>query len=433
MTRRRRILGILPPLMVGASAAGVAEISASLLLYSAEGFLPALTLILTVEAGALALGLWSGSVQVEASSVEQVRRRWLFVMMAFAMAAAFATGLTVMDGGLRGGLGQGFGLAFLGSLPLFALGSLLSSMARLSPSLPTGLSVPAMVGVAVGFLVSGWLLIPHLAPYTVYLLLLSFLSAAALLHGWVLDGGLQVEILEEVPTPRGTVVVEDQIYGSRESQWRIIREGGRIRGREDPEGRRGRPWEDAVLAALEGGHQDPGSALFLGGGSGTLGRLLLERLPDLRLVVVEESQEVVHLARKYFHDFPAWSRLRLVTGAPWACLSHLEGPFPLLLVDLAAVPTLGPVPDIPGGVQEELARMVGPRGMVVLGGLAHSGQMGEASVKALLDGGAPYFPRRALYEGAQEAFLLFSGPDAPVWSPALPGFHVTASSEEPEA
>jgi hypothetical protein len=42
---------------VGIVGAAVAEVSATLLLYSEEGFLPALTLVLTLETGALGLGM----------------------------------------------------------------------------------------------------------------------------------------------------------------------------------------------------------------------------------------------------------------------------------------------------------------------------------------------------------------------------------------
>ena len=191
MIRARRYLGAVPPLLVGASVAGAAETSAGLLLYSMDGFLPALTLILTVETGALALGLWTGTFRLGDGAVEQVRRRWLFALVAFALAAAFSAGMTFLEEFLTGGIGQGLGLAFLGSLPLFALGSLLGAMARpgRSSSLPTAaIGVPTVVGLALGFLLTGGLLMPTMAPYTLYLICLTALSGGALLQGWVLEG-----------------------------------------------------------------------------------------------------------------------------------------------------------------------------------------------------------------------------------------------------
>ena len=187
MTRGRGVLELIPPLLVGASAAGAAEMSAGLLLYSAEGFLPALTLILTVETGAFALGLWSGSAPAGGGTVESLRRQWLFSLVTFAVAAVFSTGMTFLDNLLTGGLGQGLGLAFLGSLPLFALGSLLSGMADPSGPSPAKVGLPSVVGVALGFLLTGAFFLPNMAPYTLYLLCLTALSGGALLHGWVLD------------------------------------------------------------------------------------------------------------------------------------------------------------------------------------------------------------------------------------------------------
>lgn len=187
MTRGRGLLELIPPLLVGASAAGAAVMSAGLLLNSAEGFLPALTLILTVETGALALGLWSGSAPAGGEAMEILRRRWLFSLVTFAMAAAFSTGLTFLGDLFTGGLGQGLGLAFLGSLPLFAVGSLLSGMADPSGPSLAKVGLPSVVGVALGFLLTGAFFLPNMAPYTLYLLCLTALSGGALLHGWVLD------------------------------------------------------------------------------------------------------------------------------------------------------------------------------------------------------------------------------------------------------
>lgn len=430
MRRSPSILGTVPPFLVGLAGAGVAEISATLLLYTTEGFLPALTLILAVESAAFALGLWSGSVHMEAGTVEQVRLRWLFALVALSMAAAFSTGMTVLEEAFRGGLGQGLGLAFLGSLPLFALGSLLAAMGRSRSPGSWRLAVSTAFGLAAGFLLTGVLLLPNLAPYTLYLLLLSVLSGGALLHGWVLDGRPQTAVVEEVPTPRGMARVEDRLTGATDLQWRVILEGGRLRAREGADGRKGREWENSVLEAVKGGGHDSGPVLFLGGGGGTLARLLLDDFPELDLLVVEESQEVVHLARKHLWPFPGWERVRCRMGNPWRALAELEGAFPLLLVDMEAVPALGVVPHIPSPVWRELARLAGPGGLVVLGGLALSDRLGEAPVKGLLGGASRYFDRGALYEGKEEAVLLLPGSQAPSWPPVFPGFRMTASTDE---
>lgn len=430
MTRWRRILKVVPPLVVGASAAGAAEMSAGLLLYSSEGFLPALTLILTVETGAFALGLWSGSLQDRKGAVEGIRRRWLFSLVTFAVAAAFSTGVTFLDELFTGGLGQGLGLAFLGSLPLFALGSLLSGMAN--PRVPSvaRVGVPSVVGVALGFFLTGGFLLPNMAPYTLYLVCLTALSGGALVHGWIMDNRSRMELHQEVWTPRGLVRVEDREEGRGGEVLRVILEGGRLRGAETLGGKGGRDWENAVLSAQKGEARSPGPLLYLGGGSGTLARLFLDAFPNLQLLVLEGGEELVSLARKHFHPFDRWGEVQLKIGDPWTLLGGLQGVFPLVLVDLGALPSLGDLPDISESRWASLAGLAGPEGSVVLGGLAHPDALGQLPLDTLLKEASTHFSRTALYLGEEEAFILLSGPEAPFWSPALPGFHATTAMEE---
>jgi predicted O-methyltransferase YrrM len=285
--------------------------------------------------------------------------------------------------------------------------------------------------MGVGFLLVGWLMIPHLAPYTLYLILLCLFSAGALFHGWVLDGGEQLEVLEEISSRRGPVRVEDRVDGPAGESWREIVEAERLRAREGPDGRPGRPWEKAVLAAVKANGKDPGAMLFLGGGGGTVARLLLEGFPGMRIVVAEESREVVELGRRYLHPFPGWEQVELLPVSPWDALEEVEGPFPLILVDMEAVPSLGRIPVLSRRSWEALTHLAGVGGTVLLGGVRHSGELGVEPLEALLRAGKERFPRGALYDGNAEAFLLFSGSEAPSWPPDLEEFHLTRSTEEP--
>jgi hypothetical protein len=432
VSRLRRFLGTVPPLLVGASIGGAAEMSAGLLLYSMDGFLPALTLILTVETGALALGLWSGTVHLGDAVVEEVRRRWLFVMVSFALAAALATGMTFVEELLTGGVGQGLGLAFLGSLPLFALGSLLGAMAR--PSGPgivpaASVGVPAVVGLALGFLLSGGLLLPNMAPYTVYLVFLTALSGGALLQGWVLEGRPSRQLLERCWTPRGELRAEEWTPSPGGVSRKILLEEGRVRGAEEPGGTAGRPWEQAVLLTLTRDHLNPGAVLYLGGGSGTLARLLLQDLPHTRIVVVEGSDELVTMAREHLHPFPEWGKVRLLVGDPWICIEGLEGVFPLIVVDSALLPALGHLPSVPREGFLALRGLAGPAGTVVLGGLGPDGLSNRAPLDALMERASEAFSSVLFFQGVEGGFLLLSGRDAPPWSPAPPGFEVTGLRE----
>jgi hypothetical protein len=423
---------MVPPLLVGASMAGAAEMSAGLLLYSTDGFLPALTLILTVETGALALGLWSGAVHLGEGVVEEVRRRWLFVMVSFALAAALSTGMTFVEELLTGGVGQGLGLAFLGSLPLFALGSLLGAMAR--PSGPgmlpaASVGVPAVVGVALGFLLSGWLLLPNMAPYTVYLVFLTALSGGALLQGWVLEARPTRQLLERRWTARGEVRAEEWIPTPGGVPQTILLEEGRIRGAEEPGGRAGREWERAVLSTLKRDHLNPGSLLYLGGGSGTLARLLLQDFPQTRIVVVEGSDELVTMAREHLHPFPEWREVQLLIGDPWISVQALEGRFPLIVVDSALLPALGHLPSISREGFRVLSGLAGAAGTVVLGGLGPEGIPNRVPLDAFIEKASEAFSTVLYFQGGEGGYLLLAGRDAPPWSPAPPGFEVTGLKE----
>jgi hypothetical protein len=412
--------------------AGAAEMSAGLLLYSTDGFLPALTLILTVETGALALGLWSGTVHFGDGVVEEVRRRWLFVMVSFALAAALSTGMTFVEELLTGGVGQGLGLAFLGSLPLFALGSLLGAMAQASGPgmLPAAsIGVPSVMGVALGFLISGGLLLPNMAPYTVYLVFLTALSGGALLQGWVLEGRPSRQLLERCWTARGEVRAEERTAGRGGVSRKILLEEGRIRGAEEPGGRAGREWERAVLSTLKRDHLNPGSVLYIGGGSGTLARLLLQDFPQTRIVVVEGSDELVTMAREHLHPFPEWRKVHLLIGDPWTCIEGLEGRFPLIVVDSALLPALGHLPSVPREGLRVLSGLAGSAGTVVLGGLGPDGFSNPAPLDAFMEKASEAFPSVLYFHGLEGGFLLLSGRDAPPWSPAPPGFEVTESKE----
>jgi hypothetical protein len=426
----RSFLGFVPPMVVGASVAGAAEMSAGLLLYSTDGFLPALTLILTVETGALALGLWSGGLQLGDGVVEQVRRRWLFSLVTLALAAAYAAGMTFVEDLLTGGIGQGLGLAFLGSLPLFALGSLLGAMVRsggVGVPRPASVGVSAVGGLALGFLLTGGFLLPNMAPYTLYLVCLTALSGGALLQGWVLDARPLERILDSAWTGRGEVRVEERPGPGGGGGLRLLLEDDRLRGAEDLDGAPGREWESAVLAAVRGEGEDPGPVLYVGGGSGTLIRLLLGSFPEVRVVVVEGCEEMVRMARKHLRFFPNWGSVQLLIGDPWVQTSALAPGFSLVVIDGGVLPVLGRLPAVPSVGWAELRRLAGVRGSVVLGEVGRRGTPGRAPLEAFLEKASESFPRVAYYQGGEEGFFLMSGPEAPPWSPALPGFRVTES------
>ncbi|MGW8265207.1 MAG: spermidine synthase [Longimicrobiales bacterium] len=364
--------------------------------------------------------------------MEQVRRRWLFSLVTFALAAALSVGMTLSEAFLTGGIGQGLGLAFLGSLPLFALGSLLGAMASSGDSAvphPASVGVSAVIGLAVGFLVTGGFLLPNMAPYTLYLVCLTALSGGALLQGWILDARPTERLLDQAWTERGEVTVKERVRYREGRGRRILMEDERVRGAEDLDGAPGREWESVVVDAMRGERMEPGPVLYIGGGSGTLTRILLEHFPGVRIVVVEGSEEIVRMARKYLWPFPEWGGIQLHVGDPWALTADMVEGFSLVVVDGGLLPALGRLPAVASGGWAELGRLAGARGTVVLGEIGRGGRPGQASLEAFMNQASEAFARVVYYQGSEGGLFLMSGPEAPPWPPCLGGFQVTASKE----
>ncbi len=396
MTNARQGFGFLPPFLAGLAGAVALETSAGLLLYNDDGLLPALTLVLVVEIGALGLGLWSAPLPVGGGTVEQIRRRWLFCLVAFAMASAVAAGLNFRSDFTGTGLAQGAGLGFLGALPLFSVGALLGAMARpddLGRVHGTPVGPAAVIGAGMGFLLAGVVLIPQLAPHTLYLFCLVILSGGALLHGWVLDGRVAVEVVARARGRNGELRMERRVLGAPRRELLVLKEGERTRGAENPAGGPGRGWEAAVLELVAPDGAQPESVLYLGGGSGTLGRLLSRRLPHAAVQLAEMDEGLVEMARAHFKDWDGWEA---ISSAPGGLLNWgKENRASVVLVDGAALPALGKVPYLTETEWRGMVETVEEGGFLVIGGIETS--------RAILD--LPDFPALAdLMRGAKKWF-----------------------------
>ncbi|MFH1764573.1 MAG: hypothetical protein ABIF09_10315 [Gemmatimonadota bacterium] len=442
-----RVLELTPPFLAGLVAAVAMETSAGLLLYSDEGFLPALTLILTIEVGALGLGLWSGPLPVGGGVVEQVRRRWIFCLVAFALAAALSAGLSFMGDFPGSRIGQGVGLGFLGGLPLFSIGSLLGSMSRPDelgrPPFPL-VGPPSALGGAIGFLLAGSVLLPHAAPYTLYLACMVALSGGALLQGWVLDGRQSVEVLEILSASTGELRVERRSVGRPLRELTVLLEGGRVRGAEDPDGRLGRAWEEAVLEGIGAGERCPDSVLYLGGGSGTLACLLSQRLRQTRIHVVERSPELVTLARSRFAVGEGWEGVGLQIGEPLTAPLGPPRSFSVIVVDCGALPTLGGAPFIGEAGWGFLVDALEVGGVVLMGGIPSRQGDPALPLGELIRSGRRWFEEVSLYQAkpvplgtrllpevgdGAEILLLFSTVGAPAWPFSISAFQSRPAEE----
>jgi hypothetical protein len=177
------------PLLVGAAAAASAEMSIGLLLYVSAGLVPALTLILCVQAGALAFGLWMAPRDA-APPWSGVRRAWFLLVLAYVGGAVLAASWEAL-GGLSGTWAtRGLGLALLTALPLYASGLLLGAPA-LGEGAGRGTGALAALGAALGFAVMGAIGPGLDLAASAYVSAMTAVSAAALIHSGVLGASEQ--------------------------------------------------------------------------------------------------------------------------------------------------------------------------------------------------------------------------------------------------
>ena len=199
----------IPPFVVGAAAATVGEVAVGVLLYTGEGLLNALALILATEIGALALGLMAAPDIDHPFLLAALRRRWTVCLAVFLMAASFATAWSFFQGAEATAMNQALGLALLGGLPLYAAGNLLGTMATLRVRLGEvgpRIGSSSALGAAVGILVAGYS-VPWLSAPSVLLFLMVMLSGAALVQG----AGLSDEPSEPADEPSVTHVSPDPV------------------------------------------------------------------------------------------------------------------------------------------------------------------------------------------------------------------------------
>jgi hypothetical protein len=184
MTAPRSRLAWLPPLLVGAAAAASAQMALGLLLYVSAGFVPALTLVLCVQTGALAVGLWMAPRDA-APPWSGVRRAWFLLVLAYVGGAVLAASWEAL-GGLSGTwAARGLGLGMLTALPLYASGLVLGAPA-LHEGSGRGTGALAVLGAALGFAAIGAVGPGLVLAASAYVTGMTAVSAAALIHSGVL-------------------------------------------------------------------------------------------------------------------------------------------------------------------------------------------------------------------------------------------------------
>lgn len=312
------------PVLARAALAGVALgvvafAAASLILYEAQGVLPAAGGVVATLAAALAAGLWAGSP--EARPDRAPTWRWVGAGVAVAAAGVFGTLWTYFQLERFGGASRALALLFLVGIPVYAIAFLLPALAAWAShfhapqgggddgeaaALSRGAEETVMavlVGGAVGAALSGLFLLPAISPGPL-LLGVGAVLTFPLFFPRVAEPGAQggERLLHQEETAYGTLRVTQIIHpgGRRQPELRLYVDDEIESGELE---RSGAPTFAYVAAAerwLREVTPDGASYLFLGGGAYTLPRRIAEDDPGARITVVELDPAVTRIAYRWF-------------------------------------------------------------------------------------------------------------------------------------
>ena len=431
MTSRAPRLEWLPPLLVGASAAVVAEVALAMLLYGGPGFVRSLTTILAVEGFALAGGLWLAPAPGP-DLVDRLRRRWLLGLFAFLAAAVFGTAWSLVPwlGEVR--FGQAMGLAILAALPLYATGAVLAGISVAAASDAgdrlRGPGAAATAGAALGFVMTG-LLLPR-APMPASLLVgcLVMLSLGGMIFGGVLGARTEIEVHARRPGPTGEVRVEERRVPSDGVARLDLREGEHLRRSRslDEDGRT--PWDVAVVKALLPGEHSEWRVLLVGGGCSSAVRAVLRGHPTATIDVVERSAAVIELGRDFFDtelSLGSDDRYSVAVGNLDDAIASVGYGYHLIVIDGAALAPVGGHRGLSTASRAALTRSLTPGGVIAWGPLGS-----EPGVEPLPVGWARSIVRREPSDAgaSSELVTLTSRVGTMDRLPSVDGFEVGESA-----
>ncbi len=178
MTERGSGLAPFAPLLVGAVIAVAGMTGGGLLLSQGAGLLRAAVSILALQCGALAAGSWAAEPAAgeDRDDSDALRGWWVAGLLALTLATALSAWWQ-FRGLPRIPMAGGLVLGLLVGLPQVALGGVARKLGQ-EAATPTLL----LAGAAAGFILSGMVLLPFLAPPTVYVLCVATLATAAAMH-----------------------------------------------------------------------------------------------------------------------------------------------------------------------------------------------------------------------------------------------------------
>jgi hypothetical protein len=421
MSARRHRVAWFPPLLVGASAAVVAEVAVAILLYSGPGMIRSLTTVLAVEGGALAVGLWSAPGP-GMGLVDRLRRRWLLCLFAVLVAALYGTFWSVLEGIGSERIGQALGLAALAALPLYACGTVLGGMTSEARSDPSGSrrgpGAAAALGAGLGFVLTGFLLPRAPLPSSLLVGCLIMLSLAGMVYGSVLESLVQIHRVASRPGVAGAVRIEDRRLPGERAFSRLLVEGARVRRSIslDPDGLI--PWDVALVRASMPASESAWRILYVGGGASGAAATVVAEHPAASVEVLERFGGVVELARDHLGtglSEDAAGRLTVKIGNLDDLLEDAVGFYDLVIVDLGAVSTAGGHPGLSRRSRSTLHRLLGETGLMAWGGggVLEPGQLSG-------EGYHRVFYREV--RGGRESLVLMRPLEGLPWPADLDGF-----------
>jgi NAD(P)-dependent dehydrogenase (short-subunit alcohol dehydrogenase family) len=195
-------------LAAGATIGATTAAGTALLLYTGQGFLRAVGLLISSTIMAVAAGVWAGAPDDRGAAV-QTRARWAAVVVALLAGGAFAA-VWMTRGPLRElAFGGALAVLLVLALPAYAAGALLAGIyAReqqgLARSEGGGIAAMSLAGAALGVLLATTVLIQNLEPYGIYygaagvLILLSVIEQRARTDSGVTDMRNHVAIITGV-------------------------------------------------------------------------------------------------------------------------------------------------------------------------------------------------------------------------------------------
>jgi hypothetical protein len=399
--------------LAGLALGVVAFAAGSLILYEAQGVLPAAGGIAATLAAALAAGLWAGSPGARPDRLPTWR--WVGAGIAVAVAGGFGTLWSFFALERFGGPARAFALLFLVGIPVYAIGFLLPGLTAWSAGYHAAEGdddradarrgaeeavLAVLAGAAAGAALSGLFLLPSLSPGPL-LLGMGALLTFPLFFPRAPDVAPESaeRVLHEEETPYGTLRVTEIVHpgGRRQPELRLYVDEEIESGELE---RSGAPTFAYVATAerwLRDVTPDGAAWLFLGGGAYTLPRRIAEDDPTARITVVELDPAITRAAYRWFGLRPQHGIASLHGDARAVAESLPAGGWDRVMVDVFGGGEQVPHHLVTAEALGTVRGLLRPGGVALLNLIGVARGEGECRFWSVVRTAAAVFPHVRLY------------------------------------